>query len=107
MNPGLLRNRITIKRSEVVGNQRSWVDIADCWAYFQSAKAKLEIVQGAVASVMTHNVTIRRNTEIFPGCRFEMAGVTYQVISVDSTDKAFTVMSCMEVDRFETGYSTS
>lgn len=105
MNPGLLDRKITIERpvstpDGMGGRSTAWETLCTTWALFKPPKMRQEVVQGGIASVVTHEITIRFCSGITPGCRVVEGDRTYGVIGVGVIDRRYMTLTCKEVERF-------
>lgn len=101
INPGKLRFKISIERSQLDANEDvQWVKICDAWASFKPARMSVSMEQGGLASVLDHEVIIRYRDDVHPGHRIVFGDVVYEIRGCNTTDMAYLYMTCREVDRF-------
>ena len=101
MNPGKLKFKIGIKRSQLDVNENvEWVRICDTWAWFKPVRMSVAMEQGGLASVLDHEVIIRYRNDVHPGHRLVFDNVIYEIRGCNTTDKAYLYLTCREVDRF-------
>lgn len=105
MNPGSLDRKITIERAVTTpdamgGRSTAWAALCTAWALFKPPKMRQEIIQGGIASIVTHEITIRSCNGVTPGCRVVEGERIYDVIGVGVIDRRYMTLICKEVDRF-------
>lgn len=105
MNPGKLNKKITIERPVSIANGqggrvKTWEPVCETWASFKAPKLQVDIVQGGLASVIMHEITIRACDGVSPGCRVVEGDGTYRVTGIWIRDKRYMALICKEVDRF-------
>ena len=101
---GTLNKRISIYGPVDVtdgqgGRKRTWEKIMETWANIAVPKTAQASIQGAVASELTYEVTIRENSTNLVGCQVRNNDNTYEVVHGFTTPFHATKLECRIVKR--------
>lgn len=99
---GKLNKRVVIKYPAMAsdgqgGRATTWETKYTVWANINVPKASVQSVQGAVASALTYEITIREVSDNLVGCKVFYGNREFNVIHCYSNNFNGTVLQCVEV----------
>lgn len=105
MKAGALRHRVAILQRPDPQTQNSvgevtttWTTLATVWAAIEPQSGAEAIEQAAVVAQVTHNVRIRRRTDVTPDMRLYESPRTLEILAVlDSNKPGEMKLACREV----------
>lgn len=81
------------------GYYQNWPTAATVWAEFKKPSLSVAEVNGALASEVTREISVRYRTDVRRGWRVVCAGRTYEILHTYDYGREATVLVCREVVR--------
>ena len=105
MKAGTMRHRVVIQQRPDPQTQNSvgevttaWTTLATVWAAIEPQSGIESIEQAAVVAQVTHNVRIRRRTDVTPAMRLYESPRTLEILAVlDANKPGEMKLACREV----------
>ncbi len=99
---GRLNKRILIKAPTTIsdgqgGRKNDWIAKYTVWANIVAPKSNTAVVQGAVSSELTHEITIRKIDEQMTGYKVMYKNHEYDVLHNYENFYNGTVLQCREI----------
>ena len=99
---GKLNKRITIQAPSDIddgqgGRNNTWYTKYSVWASIVAPKVSVVVVQGAISSEMTHEITIRKIDEEMTGYKVFYKTHEYKVLHCYENFYNGTVLQCREI----------